>query len=77
MSLLTPHEVETERLSRALGLRASEDGKSVRLIKSVERKTGVPHEYQFEITMGELIALIARTACSKEKRRNPVPAKAD
>lgn len=78
MSLLTQHEVETGQLSRALSLRASEDGKSVRLIESVERKTGVPHEYQFEITTGELIALIRKhgVLLSKEKR-GPVPAKAD
>lgn len=76
MSLLTQHEVETGRLTRSLGLRASDDGKSVRLIESVERKTGVPHEYRFEITTGELIALIRThgVLVSDEKRGNPVPA---
>ncbi|VVD31168.1 hypothetical protein [Paraburkholderia dioscoreae] len=50
----------------------------MRLIESVEYKTGVPHEYQFEITTGELIALIGTHSVllSKEKRGNPVPAKA-
>jgi len=43
---------------RLLRLSASEDGKSVRLIETDARKIGIQREYRFEITTGELIALI-------------------
>ncbi|MGF6971001.1 UDP-glucose 6-dehydrogenase [Paraburkholderia sp. WC7.3g] len=58
MGLLTQHETESGRLFRSLCLSASEDGKSVVLIDIDERKVGVQREYRFEITTGELIALI-------------------
>ena len=58
MNLLTQHDSETGRLCRALLLVASEDGKSVLLVETDERKAGVQREYRFEITTGELIALV-------------------
>jgi hypothetical protein len=58
MELLTQHETETGRLLRALRLNASEDGKSVVLTDIDERKVGVQREYRFEITTGELIAVV-------------------
>lgn len=58
MSLLTQHESETGRLCRSLQLSASEDGKSVLLIETDKRKAGTQREYRFEITTGELIALV-------------------
>jgi hypothetical protein len=58
MELLTQHETERGRLVRALRLNASGDGKSVVLTDIDERKVGVQREYRFEITTGELIALI-------------------
>jgi len=58
MSLLTHHDVETGRLCRSLTLRASMDGKSVVLMELDERKVGIQREYRYEITTGELIALI-------------------
>jgi hypothetical protein len=58
MSLLTQHDSETGRLCRSLQLSASEDGKSVLLIETDERKVGTQREYRFEITTGELIALV-------------------
>jgi len=58
MDLLTHYETATGRLCRSLRLSASEDGKSVRLIETDERKVGIQREYRFEITTGELIALI-------------------
>lgn len=58
MELLTQYEADTDRLSRALRLVASEDGKSVVLIERDERKVGIQREYRFELTTGELIAFI-------------------
>jgi hypothetical protein len=58
MGLLTQHDSENGRLCRSLHLRASEDGKSVLLIDIDERKVGIQREYRFEITTGDLIALI-------------------
>ncbi|WP_408373158.1 hypothetical protein [Paraburkholderia aspalathi] len=58
MGLLTQHEVETGRLCRSLRLEASNDGKSVILVETDERKAGIQREYRFEITTGDLIALI-------------------
>jgi hypothetical protein len=58
MALLTQHDTETGRLFRSLYLQASDDGKSVLLIDFDERKVGIQREYRFEITTGELIALI-------------------
>jgi hypothetical protein len=58
MNLLTQHDAETGRLCRSLQLSASEDGKSVFLIETDERKVGIQREYRFEITTGELIALV-------------------
>lgn len=58
MSLLTQHDAESGRLCRSLQLSASEDGKSVLLIETDERKVGTQREYRFEITTGELIALV-------------------
>ena len=58
MSLLNQFEDETGRLCRALRLSASADGKSVLLIDLDERKVGVQRESRYEITTGELIALI-------------------
>ncbi|MFM0566506.1 hypothetical protein [Paraburkholderia sediminicola] len=57
MDLLTQHEAGTGRLCRSLRLEASNDGKSVILVETDERKTGIQREYRFEITAGELIAL--------------------
>ncbi|WP_429551906.1 hypothetical protein [Paraburkholderia sp. MM5477-R1] len=58
MGILTQHESETGRLCRALRLVASEDGKSVLLVETDARKVGIQRETRFEITTGELIALI-------------------
>ena len=58
MDLLAQHETATGRLCRALRLVASEDGKSVLLVETDERKVGFQREYRFEITTGELIALV-------------------
>ena len=58
MGLLTQHEAETDRLCRSLRLEASDDGKSVILVEVDERKVGIQREYRFEVTTGELIALI-------------------
>ncbi|SIT49230.1 conserved hypothetical protein [Paraburkholderia ribeironis] len=58
MDLLTQHEAETGRLCRTLRLEASDDGKSVVLIEVDERKVGIQREYRFEVTTGDLIALI-------------------
>ncbi len=58
MGLLTQHETETGRLCRSLRLEASEDGKSVLLVEVDDRKPGIQREYRFEVTTGDLIALI-------------------
>jgi hypothetical protein len=58
MGLLTQHDAETGRLCRSHTLEASPDGKSVVLIEMDERKVGIQREYRFEVTTGELIALI-------------------
>jgi hypothetical protein len=58
MSLLTQHDMETGRVCRSLRLVASEDGKTVLLVETDERKVGVQREYRFEITAGDLIALV-------------------
>lgn len=58
MSLLAQHETETGRPCRSLRLQASDDGKSVILVDLDERKVGIQREIRFEITTGELIALI-------------------
>lgn len=73
MSLLMQHEVKTGRLCRSLTLRASEDGRSVQLIECDERKAGTQREYRFEITTGELIALIRSHGAEVpgENRGNP------
>jgi hypothetical protein len=62
--LLTQYETETGRLCRALRLVASEDGKSALLVGTDECKVGIQREYRFEITTGELIALVRATAPS-------------
>lgn len=49
---------EADRPYRSHRLRASDDGKSIMLIETDERKVGIQREYRFEITPGELIALI-------------------
>lgn len=76
MSLLMQHEVETGRLCRSLRLRASEDGKSVQLMECDERKAGTQRDYRFEITTGELIALIRShgTEMPEENQGNPAHA---
>jgi len=51
-------KMEIGRMCRSLRLSASYDGKSVRLIEADERKVGIQHVNRFEITTGELIALI-------------------
>ncbi|WP_184048770.1 hypothetical protein [Paraburkholderia sp. MM5384-R2] len=58
MGLLTQHETDTGRLCRSLRMEASDDGKSVVLVEFDERKVGIQREYRFELTTGELIALI-------------------
>lgn len=58
MDLLAQHEAGTGRLCRLLQLKASDDGRSVILIEVDERRVGIQREYRFEITTGELIALI-------------------
>jgi hypothetical protein len=58
MGLLTQHDAETGRLCRSHTLQASPDGKSVILVEVDERKVGIQREYRFEVTTGELIALI-------------------
>ncbi|VVD31175.1 hypothetical protein [Paraburkholderia dioscoreae] len=58
MGLLTQCDTETGRLCRSVHLQASGDGKSVLLVEIDERKVGLRREYRFEITTGELIALI-------------------
>jgi len=58
MGLLTQCDTETGRLCRSVHLQASGDGKSVLLVEVDERKVGLRREYRFEITTGELIALI-------------------
>jgi hypothetical protein len=76
MGLLTQYETETGRLCRALRLVASEDGKSALLVETDERKVGVQRDYRFEITTGELIALIRAHGAelSGENHVNPVHA---
>ncbi len=58
MDLLTKHDVETGRVCRSVRLVASEDGKTILLVETDERKVGVQREYRFEITASELIALV-------------------
>jgi hypothetical protein len=58
MGLLNQHDAETGRLCRSLRLAASDDGKTVLLLETDERKVGLQREYRFEITVGELIALV-------------------
>ncbi|MGY6164116.1 hypothetical protein [Paraburkholderia strydomiana] len=58
MDLLTQCDTETGRACRWLHLVASGDGKSALLVEIDERKVGLRREYRFEITTGELIALI-------------------
>ncbi len=58
MGLLTQHDAETGRLCRSHTLEASDDGKSIVLVEIDERKVGIQREYRFEITTGDLIALI-------------------
>ena len=58
MGLLTQYEAASGRLCRRLQLRTGADGKSVWLIDRDERKPGSPRASRFEITTGELIALI-------------------
>jgi hypothetical protein len=76
MGLLTQYETETGRLCRALRLVASEDGKSALLVETDERKVGIQRDYRFEITTGELIALIRAHGAelSGENHVNPVHA---
>jgi hypothetical protein len=76
MSVLTQHETETGRLCRALRLVASEDGKSVLLVETDERKAGIQRETRFEITTGELVALIRAEGDRTPRRtawRRPCP----
>jgi len=58
LSLLTQHETDTGRLCRSVRLEASDDGKSVVLVDLDERKVGIQREHRFEVTIGDLIALI-------------------
>jgi hypothetical protein len=76
MVLLTQYDTPTGRLCRSLRLGASEDGKSLRLIETDERKVGIQREYRFEITTGELIALIRAHGAELpgENHVNPVHA---
>jgi hypothetical protein len=57
MALLTQHD-ENQRLVRSMTLSASTDGKSVVLSEIDARKVGIQREHRYEITTGELIALI-------------------
>lgn len=52
------HETETGRLCHSLKLQASADGESVMFVDVDERKVGIQREYRYEITIGNLIALI-------------------
>ncbi|KMY86566.1 ATPase involved in chromosome partitioning [Candidatus Paraburkholderia calva] len=54
----TGRKADTGRLCRSVSLKASDDGKTVLLIEVNERKVGIQREYRFEITTGELIALV-------------------
>ncbi|NPT61459.1 hypothetical protein GNZ13_44775 [Paraburkholderia sp. 5N] len=76
MDLLAQHETETGRLCRSRLLVASEDGRSVLLIETDERKVGIQREYRFEITTGELIALVRAHGAELpgENHVNPVHA---
>ncbi len=58
MALLAQHDPETQRAVRSVGLSASADGKSVILAEIDARKVGGQREHRYEITTGELIALI-------------------
>jgi hypothetical protein len=58
MGLLTQCDTETSRLCRSVHLQASGDGKTVVLVEVDERKVGIQREYRFEVTAGELVALI-------------------
>jgi hypothetical protein len=63
MALLMQHDPENQRLVRSVSLSTSADGKSVVLIEIDARKVGIQREHRYEITTGELIALIrARVA---------------
>ena len=59
------------RLCRSLRLEVSDDGKSVILVDLDERKVGIQRECRFEITTGELIALI-RAHGAELPGENPV-----
>jgi hypothetical protein len=58
MALLAQHDPENQRLIRSVSLSASTDGKSVLLSEIDARKVGIQREHRYEITTGELIALI-------------------
>jgi len=58
MNLLTQYDPESQRLVRSVTLGASADGKSVVLAEIDDRKVGIQREHRYEITTGELIALI-------------------
>jgi len=58
MALLAQHDPESQRLVRSVSLSASADGKSVVLSEIDARKVGIQREHRYEITTGELIALV-------------------
>jgi len=58
MDLLVQHDPGNQRLVRRVSLSASADGKSVVLTEIDARKVGIQREHRYEITTGELIALI-------------------
>ncbi|MEA3119417.1 MAG: hypothetical protein QOI13_2687 [Paraburkholderia sp.] len=58
MTLLTEIDETSGREVRSLRLETAEDGKSILLIETDERKPGIHREVRYEITPAELIAAI-------------------
>lgn len=73
MRLLQLHEIGSGRVCRSLHIEASGDGKTVVLVDSDTRKTGIQREYRFEIATGELIALIRAHGCERPGKNQVRP----
>jgi Mrp family chromosome partitioning ATPase len=58
LQLLTETDPASEMIRRAVRLEAAPDGRSVLLVDTDARRPGLQREMRYEITQGELIAVI-------------------